>query len=58
VKELLEVQNVRLLDVFVIAPFLFYVGTREKNNYIKAGIYLIAAGTLLYNGYNYIKTKK
>ena len=55
---LLHVQNVRLLDVFVIAPFLFYVATKEKNTYIKTGLYLVAAGTLFYNGYNYLNYKK
>lgn len=57
-KGLLHVQNVRLLDVFVIAPFLFYVAHREKNKNIKIGLYLLAAGTLIYNGYNYLNYKK
>lgn len=53
-----SVQYVRLVDCFVIAPFLFYVANREKNTYIKIGLYIVAAGTFFYNGYNYLNYKK
>lgn len=53
------IQNVRLLDVFVIAPFLFYVASNKKlDNVTRIGVGLIAAGTLLYNGYNYLREDK
>jgi len=52
-------QGVRLLDVFVIAPFLFYIGATVKMKRIeKAGVYGVAAGTLFYNGINYLKNKR
>ena len=59
-KELSKSQNVRLLDVFFIAPFLFYVGGKAKGlsqteRYI---LYGIALGTLVYNGRNYLINKK
>lgn len=56
---IISIQNVRLLDVFVIAPFLFYVASNKKlDNATSVGVGLIAVGTLLYNGYNYLKDAK
>ncbi len=51
----MDVQNVRLLDVFVVAPFLFYVGTRkELPQTLRLGLIVLAAATLIYNGKNYL----
>lgn len=51
----MDVQKVRLLDVFVVAPFLFYVGTRkELPQTLRFGVNLLAVATLLYNGKNYL----
>lgn len=51
----MDVQKVRLLDVFVVAPFLFYVGTRkELPQTIRLGVIVLAAATLIYNGKNYL----
>ncbi len=50
-------QNVRLLDLFIVAPFLFYAGSKETNKNIKNGLYLLATLTLIYNGVNYLKEK-
>ena len=52
-------QAVRLVDVFLLAPFLLYVGYKAKGlkDYEKYGIYLIAISTLWYNGRNYLKNK-
>lgn len=50
-----SVQQVRLLDVFVVAPFLFYVGTRkELPQALRIGLIALGAATLIYNGKNYI----
>jgi hypothetical protein len=51
-------QNVRLLDVFVLAPFLWYAGTKQTDNTLKYGLYLVATLTFLYNGINYLENKK
>jgi hypothetical protein len=51
----MNVQQVRLLDVFLVAPFLFYVGAQEglsKN--VRIGLNFLALATLIYNGKNYI----
>lgn len=55
---LVDPQPVRLLDVFVIAPFLFY--TAYKFNLpksVKIGLYTLAVSTAVYNGYNYLKNR-
>jgi hypothetical protein len=50
-----DVQMVRLLDVFVVAPFLFYVGTRkELPQTLRLGLIVLGAATLIYNGKNYL----
>jgi hypothetical protein len=51
----MDVQKVRLLDVFVVAPFLFYVSTRkELPQTLRLGVFVLGAATLIYNGINYI----
>jgi hypothetical protein len=51
----MDVQNIRLLDVFVVAPFLFYVGTRkELSQTLRLGVIVLATATLIYNGKNYL----
>jgi hypothetical protein len=58
-KGIISIQNVRLLDVFVVAPFLFYVASEKSlNKNVRLGLYALAAGTLIYNGYNYMRVKK
>jgi hypothetical protein len=56
--KIIPVQTVRLIDVFVIAPFLIYAGKSAKNNYIKYGLIGIGVLTALYNGVHYIENKK
>lgn len=53
-------QAVRLYDVFLLAPFLFYVGFKAKGitKFERYGIFIIAFGTIVYNGRNYLKNKK
>ncbi len=53
-------QAVRLYDVFLLAPFLFYVGYKAKGikEWERYGVYFIALTTILYNGRNYLKNKK
>mgnify|MGYP003661843935 CR=1 FL=1 len=59
-RELSKSQTIRLVDVFFIAPFLFYVGAKAKGitpmeRYI---VYTIAVTTLIYNGRNYLINRK
>jgi hypothetical protein len=56
---LLTVQQVRLLDVFVVAPFCFYVASyKTLPNWVRSGLVVLGAATLIYNGNNYIKNLK
>ena len=53
---LLSVQQVRLLDVFVVAPFCLYVATfKSLPTAVRAGLAILGAATLIYNGNNYLK---
>ena len=54
----MNVQTVRLLDVFVVAPFLFYASTKTTNKMVSVGLGLLGFATAFYNGYNYINQKK
>lgn len=55
----LTVQQVRLLDVFVVAPFCFYVAAQKNlSNPIRIGMVVLGASTLFYNLNNYLKNKK
>ena len=60
IKEFQKSQIVRLYDIFLLAPFLLYVGYKAKGlkNWEKYGIYLIGITTILYNGRNFLKNIK
>jgi hypothetical protein len=55
----LTIQQVRLLDIFVVAPFCFYVASQKSlSTPIRAGLVVLGASTLLFNANNYLKNKK
>ena len=55
----LTIQQVRLIDVFVVAPFCFYVASyKTLPNWVRGGLVVLGASTLLYNGNNYLKNIK
>jgi len=55
----LSVQQVRLIDVFVVAPFCFYAASyKTLPNWVRTGLVVLGASTLLYNGNNYLKNLK
>lgn len=53
-------QQVRLLDVFVVAPFLIYTSTLKGNpsKWVRLSLLVLGVATLVYNGSNYLKEKK
>lgn len=58
-ENILDVQNVRLLDVFVVAPFLIYTSTLKGNpQWVRLSLFLLGSATLIYNGHNYLKNKE
>ena len=48
-------QQMRLFDVFVFSPFLYWASTKTTNSVAKYGLVLLAITTLTYNAYNYMK---
>lgn len=55
----MDVQTIRLIDVFVIAPILIYASTEERiNKPTRYAILAIGIATLVYNGHNYLKVRK
>ena len=54
----IDVQKVRLLDVFVIGPFLMYSATyKQLPNWVRSGLFIVGVGTIIYNGKNYLKNE-
>jgi hypothetical protein len=54
----LDVQKVRLLDVFVIAPVLMVASTQKQlSKPMRLAVFSIGLATLLYNGHHYLKNK-
>ena len=58
-EEISKSQQIRLIDVFFIAPFLFYIAYKSTGitEVEKLLIYIIAIATLYYNGKNYLQNK-
>lgn len=58
----MKAQSVRLIDVFVLGPFMVWAGVRLKDraNAPMAGYLLALAGvgTVVYNAENYVKIAK
>lgn len=59
VKEHQKSQIVRAYDVFLLAPFLMYIGYKAKgiSKWERYAIYAIGIGTFVYNARNYIKNE-
>jgi len=53
-------QNVRLLDVFVLGPFLIRSGSVNSTlpQGVRSGLVLSGILTIIYNGVNYIENEK
>jgi hypothetical protein len=55
----MDVQTVRLIDVFVIAPILIYASGQERlSKPMRYAILGIGLATLFYNGHNYLKARE
>ena len=55
----MDVQTIRLIDVFFIAPVLIYAaGRKELSEPLRLTILGIGIATLIYNGHNYLKAKE
>lgn len=49
----MKTQNVRLIDVFVLGPFMIWAGYQLKNDLAKAAMIAAGAATIAYNWQNY-----
>ena len=59
IKELSKSQNIRLIDVFIIAPICVYAGTyKTLPTWIRYSLITIGIATAYYNGKNYLINKK
>ena len=57
--EVQKSQNIRLVDVFVIAPICIYAGTQKSlPNWLRYSLIGIGVATAYYNGKNYLENKK
>jgi hypothetical protein len=55
----LNVQDIRLIDVFIIAPFLLYVSSKkELSPMVRLTLLTFGSLTLLYNANNYLINKQ
>lgn len=59
IEEYQKSQNIRLIDVFVIAPICIYAGIYKSSpNWIRYALIGIGLATAYYNGKNYIRNSK
>jgi len=57
--EVQKSQTIRLADVFLIAPYLFYVSSKSKlSSFDKNLLFGLGVATLVYNGFNYLENIK
>jgi len=59
ITEISKSQNIRLLDVFFIGPYIIYISKKAKGLNKLESITLLALGvaTIFYNGRNYLNNK-
>lgn len=52
-------QNVRLLDVFLLGPFMIFFGATATgvSELAKTVMMISGIGTIIYNGRNYLKNR-
>jgi hypothetical protein len=54
-----NVQDIRLIDVFIIGPLLIYVGMKKELSLpVRVALLGFGAATIIYNGNNYLKNNR
>jgi hypothetical protein len=57
-ESIISKQNVRLIDIFIISPFLIYASTLKQNpNWVRISFITLGISTFLYNGIDYLYEK-
>jgi len=54
----MKTQTVRLIDVFVLGPFMMWAGTQLENDTAKAAMVFAGIATMSYNWANYLEARK
>lgn len=59
-EEIIKPQWVRLIDVFILGPFIMYAGVSSKDLHpvLKGALVMAGGGTIIYNGHNFLKIRK
>jgi len=58
VEEVSKSQNIRLIDVFVLAPIMIYAGTHKAlPMWIRVSLIGMGVATAVYNGKNFLENK-
>lgn len=60
VTEVSKSQNIRLVDVFILAPIMIYAGATKSNlpKWVKWSLIGMGVATAVYNGKNFLKNRK
>jgi hypothetical protein len=55
-----NIQKIRLVDIFILAPFMVYAGAVKSNLPVPVRVGLVVSGvaTFVYSGNNYIENVK
>lgn len=53
-------QKTRLVDIFILTPFLIYAGARKSDlpSWVRAGLMVSGVTTFVYNGINFMENIK
>lgn len=54
----MKTQNVRLLDVFALGPFMIWASRQLRPSLARDAMLVSGILTILYNGVNYIKVER
>lgn len=49
----MKTQNVRLVDVFILGPFMIWAGTQLREPWARYGMIAAGTATIVYNWQNY-----
>ncbi len=49
----MKTQNVRLVDVFILGPFMIWAGMQLRDDWAKVAMIAAGAATMAYNWQNY-----
>ena len=53
----IKTQNVRLIDVFLLGPFMIWAGMELKNDFAKIAMIGSGIATMYYNGQNFLEIR-